>query len=415
MEGWGWQSVHHPDTLSAVMEKWKESIGSGEPFDMVFPLRGADGVYRPFLTRVAPSKDDSGRITGWFGLNTDISAQRAVEDALRESEERFRKFSEATREGIVIHDGKTVLDCNRSYARIFGYPAVEDVIGCPTSAFVTPEAFALVRERNRRRDEQPYMIHARRQDGSTFPAEFLGREIEWHGQRARVGIARDLTERIRYEEELNALIAEQDRLAEYNDLVAREMSHRIMNSFQMVESMLSMQTRRISDPAAREVVAQAGERLHAMALVHRLLFQVTRQDVSALNVGPFLQGLADELEPAFSSGGRCRIDVDVQDGISLKTGEGTALGLLVTELIINACKHAFGEGDDGLIAVRLHLIGGGRHRLVEDDGKGLPRGMDANSSTGLGMKLLHSFVRQLDGALEIEGPPGTRFIVSFPR
>lgn len=153
-----------------------------------------------------------------------------------------------------------------------------------------------------------------------------------------------------------------------------------------------------------------------MALVHRLLFQVTRQDVSALNVGPFLQGLADELEPAFSSGGRCRIDVDVQDGISLKTGEGTALGLLVTELIINACKHAFGEGDDGLIAVRLHLIGGGRHRLVvEDDGKGLPRGMDANSSTGLGMKLLHSFVRQLDGALEIEGPPGTRFIVSFPR
>jgi PAS domain S-box-containing protein len=98
--------------------------------------------------------------------------------AIRASEERFRKFSESTREGIVVHDGKVVLDCNESYARMFGYPSVADVIGRPTSAFVVPEALAAIRERNRARDEQPYETLARRRDGSTFPAEFVGREIE---------------------------------------------------------------------------------------------------------------------------------------------------------------------------------------------------------------------------------------------
>ena len=54
MEGWGWQSVHDPIELPKVVERWKASIATGEPFDMTFPLRGADGVFRPFLTRGNP-------------------------------------------------------------------------------------------------------------------------------------------------------------------------------------------------------------------------------------------------------------------------------------------------------------------------------------------------------------------------
>ena len=54
MQGWGWQSVHDPAVLPRVLERWQAAIASGEPFEMVFPLRGADGVFRPFLTRVQP-------------------------------------------------------------------------------------------------------------------------------------------------------------------------------------------------------------------------------------------------------------------------------------------------------------------------------------------------------------------------
>ena len=91
MEGWGWQSVHDPNMLPSVLEQWKKSISTGESFDMEFPLRGADGVFRPFLTRVMPFKDAAGHVMQWFGTNTDITERKLAEQrlaqALEEAEE----------------------------------------------------------------------------------------------------------------------------------------------------------------------------------------------------------------------------------------------------------------------------------------------------------------------------------------
>ncbi len=84
MEGWGWQSVHDPAMLPQVLERWKSSLASGEPFDMTFPLRGADGRFRPFLTRVHPFKDGAGRVVRWFGTNTDVTDRIEAEQRLRE-------------------------------------------------------------------------------------------------------------------------------------------------------------------------------------------------------------------------------------------------------------------------------------------------------------------------------------------
>lgn len=99
MEGWGWQSVHDPERLPEVMERWQAAITSGVRFEMVFPLRGADGAFRPFLTRVVPVHDDAGRVVQWFGTNTDISAQQAAEDALRDlAADLERRVAERTRE-----------------------------------------------------------------------------------------------------------------------------------------------------------------------------------------------------------------------------------------------------------------------------------------------------------------------------
>ena len=70
MEGWGWESVHDPEELPKVLERWRESIFTGRQFEMVFPLRGSDGVFRPFLTRVTPLYDPYGKVVRWFGTNT---------------------------------------------------------------------------------------------------------------------------------------------------------------------------------------------------------------------------------------------------------------------------------------------------------------------------------------------------------
>ena len=99
MEGWGWQSVHDPQELPRVLGQWKDSIATGLPFSMVFPLLGGDGVFRPFLTRIMPVRDRDGKVARWFGTNTDISEQRKIEEALRESEERLRLAQQAARIG----------------------------------------------------------------------------------------------------------------------------------------------------------------------------------------------------------------------------------------------------------------------------------------------------------------------------
>ncbi len=104
MEGWGWQSVHDPEALPAVLERWGMSIATGEPFDMVFPLKAADGQFRPFLTRVMPLKDEAGRVVQWFGTNTDISEERRVEAALRESQDRYRTILESITDAFFALD-----------------------------------------------------------------------------------------------------------------------------------------------------------------------------------------------------------------------------------------------------------------------------------------------------------------------
>src|SRR5918997_6654429 len=93
MQGWGWQSVHDSAVLPAVMERWKASIATGEPFEMVFPLRGGDGLFRPFLTRVQPLRDKRGRIVRWFGTNTDITEQQATAEALAEEKRHLETLN----------------------------------------------------------------------------------------------------------------------------------------------------------------------------------------------------------------------------------------------------------------------------------------------------------------------------------
>ena len=86
MEGWGWQRVHDPDILPLVLNRWADSVESGKPFDMTFPLRGADGQFRPFLSRVMPHLDAEGKVLQWFGTNTEITEQKELEDELRQAQ-----------------------------------------------------------------------------------------------------------------------------------------------------------------------------------------------------------------------------------------------------------------------------------------------------------------------------------------
>jgi len=83
MQGWGWSKVHHPQHLDRVMETWQAALAKGHDWDDTFPLRGADGEYRWFLSRAKPIRNQAGEIVAWFGTNTDITEQREPSEQIR--------------------------------------------------------------------------------------------------------------------------------------------------------------------------------------------------------------------------------------------------------------------------------------------------------------------------------------------
>ena len=140
MQGWGWQSVHDPAELPRVLEGWTRSIATRQPFDQAFPLRRRDGVFRWFLTRVAPVFDDSGKLVRWVGINTDIDDQRRAQERLQEAEERFRLAIEGAPTGMIVVDtrGRIAL-VNARVETLFGYGR-EELVGRPIEMLV-PERF----------------------------------------------------------------------------------------------------------------------------------------------------------------------------------------------------------------------------------------------------------------------------------
>ena len=104
VRGWGWQKVHAPETLPEVMRRLKHSLETGEPFEMVFPMRGADGVFRWFLTRMQPLRDTHGEIVRWFGTNANVDEQRRQATALKEAVEARDIFL-----SVASHELKTPL------------------------------------------------------------------------------------------------------------------------------------------------------------------------------------------------------------------------------------------------------------------------------------------------------------------
>lgn len=148
MEGWGWKCVHDPQMLPKVLERWQTSIQTGTPFEMEFTLRGADGKFRWFLTRVSPLRSETGEVISWFGTNTDIDAQKqaslerenhlqAINSLNEELEKRVEERTvelelQATivanmAEGVCLvgaEDGKIIYS-NPKFDLMFGYNAGE--------------------------------------------------------------------------------------------------------------------------------------------------------------------------------------------------------------------------------------------------------------------------------------------------
>ena len=123
VEGWGWKKVNHPDFVDAVESKLKQYIVKGEVWEDTFPLLGKDGQYKWFLSRAIPIKNAEGNVIRWFGTNTDITERMQAEEALKESENRFRKMAEETDFLIAMADeSSNAIYFNKAWTDLTGRP-----------------------------------------------------------------------------------------------------------------------------------------------------------------------------------------------------------------------------------------------------------------------------------------------------
>ncbi|MBI5637238.1 MAG: PAS domain S-box protein [Nitrospinae bacterium] len=182
-----------PESQAVIMDHIRR--GSEEVYDVMG--RKKDGTLFPIEMqgRVILYRGQKARITAV----RDISERVKSEQAIRESEERFRQLSEASFEGVTITVGGKIVDCNTSFARKFGY-ARDEIIGKTPLDLVPPESYAIVADHIGRGSEECYEAVGLKKDGTLFPIEIQGRGAVYHGQKARVTSIRDITERIKAEQ-----------------------------------------------------------------------------------------------------------------------------------------------------------------------------------------------------------------------
>src|SRR5580692_1335022 len=103
-QGWGWQVAIHPEDLPSLMRRWRELLTSGEPGEIEARMRRHDGVFRWFLIRFEPFRDETGKIAMWYGVSTDIENLKQTEEKLREDERELRQITDAIPQAVVVQD-----------------------------------------------------------------------------------------------------------------------------------------------------------------------------------------------------------------------------------------------------------------------------------------------------------------------
>ena len=232
------------------------------------------------------------------------------------------------------------------------------------------------------------------------------------GRPARVvSISRDITERVereaalaRHEKELERLalaqaetLQEREALLKEKDLLMREVDHRVKNSLAIVTSLLKVQSRTEGDDHVQNALTRAAQRVGTIAGIHERLYR--GEQLGRLDFGAYLRGLCADLEQSLGEGQGVAVAVEADETV-MDADKATVLGLMVSELVTNAVRHAFAGRDGGRVAVRMDRQEDGVCLTVSDDGAGLPDGFDPHGANGLGMRVVVSYVRQQGWTLE---------------
>jgi PAS domain S-box-containing protein len=403
-----------PEELSPITEYYKRHVaGKDVPHIYETVLQCKDG------TKV-PVELNAGSITyqdkpADFVVIRDIIERKQAEEQLKLSEEKFRSlFDGGPDPSYVLNKDGIFEDVNKNIVDVIGYTR-EELIGKHflESAFLTEESKQKLVEnfKNRMQDEHvpPYEIEVITRNGEQLFAELNVKPLLREGKIVgEIGIARNITDRKRFEAKLQASLCEKEELM-------REIHHRVKNNLQIISSLLNMQVRRATNEEVVESLSDSQSRIHAMALIHTQLYQ--SKNFGQVEMGSTIQRLVDYLMGIHAKRERSISTVVTIKDIILPISQAIPCALIINELVSNSFKHAFKNMKKGRINVSIHELGDDTINLiVKDNGGGIPEDFDPFGSETLGLKLVISMVEnQLKGTIKQTRNEGTVISIEIPK
>ncbi len=340
----------------------------------------------------------------------DITSRKQMEAALEKQRLLLESVINALPAPLFYKDrGGRYLWCNKAYEKAFGIS--REAVAGKTVFDVMPRDVA---EINTTGDGvvfdtgEPYTYEVTipyadgaRHNLMSHKAPFFGKNGEIEGL---VGVIMDITDLKRSEDRLRDSLGEKE-------VLLKEIHHRVKNNLQIISSLLSLQSVHIKDGKMLEIFRDSQSRVRTMALVHQKLYQ--SDDLSGIH---FREYAAELLRDLFRSYGvmanNMQYTID-SDETFLDIDTMVPVGLIISELISNAIKHAFPGRGQGNVFVGFRSGENGTVLTVADDGVGLPEGLDIRNAESLGLKLVMTLVEQLEGDLHLANSNGTRVTMTM--
>lgn len=340
-------------------------------------------------------------------LQESVIQQRQTQQAFQQQLAAVQAAVEAAIEGIAIFDAQDLyIYVNRAYIELFGYDNPAELLGknwryiynLEEVEHFDREVMPILRRDRYWQGE----ANGRRRDGSSFAEDFSLTLIDDGGM---VCVCRNITERKQAEAKLNASLQEKE-------LLLKEIHHRVKNNLLVVSSLLEWQSSCLKDPAIRKILDESQQRIYSIALIHEKLYK--SKNLFKIDFGDYLENLVRQLIFSLTSDiHRIKLHLELEQ-IFLNAETATPCGLIVSELITNAFKHAFPEEQPGRLCLKLHQNSQEEIKLsVQDNGVGLPPGLDCRKTESLGLQLVFLLAKQLNAQIEVLQEGGTTFNLSF--
>lgn len=403
----------HPDDINNFDLILEDALLNNKTgYEVEFRLKHKNGHYVPVLSRGFILRDQNNKPVRISGTNSDLTERKKAENALRESEQKFRELSELLPQTIFEMDlnGRLTF-VNKSAFEHFGYSIEEFVNGLNALDMIIPgereKALINIQEVLNQREMSINEYTAVKKDGSKFPALIFSNIIIRNGQPVGIrGIIVDISERKKLEDQINASLKEKE-------ILLKEVHHRVKNNFQVIMSLFNLQSDLIEDPDVLNVFKESRNRIKSMALIHELLYK--ENNFYSIDVKYYIQNLVEYLNESYvDTNNNVTISLDIDD-IRLDIDRIIPCGLIINELVSNSLKHAFPDGRTGSVLISFKKNPGDIYRLsVRNNGLPLPEEFDINNLKSLGMLLVNTLTKQIYGELYIDSADeGTEFKITF--